>query len=79
MKTAYSQKVDESFNVLFSYHIKNCKNVFLCVGLKDKEYYFMNQPVGKEKWEKEIIPMIEELFANDKVQEYQDKLHEMIK
>lgn len=79
MKTAYSQKVDESFNVLFSYHIKNCKNIFLCVGLKDKEYYYMNEFVGKERWDSEIAPMIDDLFRHGKAEEYQAKLQEMMK
>lgn len=79
MKTAYSQKVDESFNVQFSYHIKNCNNVFLCVGLKDKEYYYMNEFVGKERRDSEIVPMIEDIFTHGRVEEYQGKLQEMIK
>ena len=79
MKTCYSQKVDASFNILFSYHIKNCKNVFLSVGLKDKEYYFMNEFVGKEKWDAEIVPLIVDIFATGKVEEYQAKLQEMVK
>ncbi len=30
---------------------QNCKNCLLCFGLRSKEYCFMNEPVGKEKWQ----------------------------
>ena len=78
MKVVYSQNVEDSFNILFSYNIKSCKNVFLCVDIKDKEYYFMNQFVGKERRENEIVPMIQDIFTNNKIEQYQEKLQTMI-
>lgn len=79
MKITYSQKVEDSFNVLFSYHIKSCKNVFLCVGIKDKEYCFKNEVIGKERWETEVVPLIKDMFANNKIAEYEALLQDMKK
>gem|GEM_PF-3287866 len=73
----YSEKVEDSFNVLFSHNIKNCKNVFLCVDLKDKEYYYMNKFIGKEKRESEIMPMIKNIFQNRNIDEYVTKLEKL--
>ena len=77
MKIMYSQKVEDSFNVAFSHNIKSCKNIFLCTDLKDKEYYYMNKFVGKEKRENDIAPMIKNIFKDKKVAEFEEKLDRM--
>lgn len=77
MKIMYSQRVEDSFNIAFSHNIKNCKNIFLSTDLKDKEYYYMNQFVGKQKWENEIAPMIKSIFKDNTIAIYQNKLEEI--
>lgn len=79
MKVIYSQNIENSFNVIFSYNIQNCKNTFLCTDLKDKEYYFMNQYVWKERRENEIEPMIQNIFKNREESVYAKKLEDMKK
>ena len=77
MKISYSEKIEDSFNVLFSHNIKSCKNIFLCVDLKDKEYFYMNEFVGKERRETEIAPMIKNIFKNKNIAEYEAKLDKL--
>lgn len=79
MKIIYSQNVEDSFNITFSYNVKNCKNVFLSTDLKDKEYYFMNQYVWKEKRESDITPRIQNIFKNGEYEMYEEKLENIKK
>jgi hypothetical protein len=36
----------------FCYDCRDCSDCFMCVGLRHKQYYFKNQPCGKEEYEK---------------------------
>ncbi|QQR83271.1 hypothetical protein IPJ72_05730 [Candidatus Peregrinibacteria bacterium] len=47
----YSQNSSDCW---FSENLKNCRNCFLCTDLDGKEYYFMNQPLSKEEFEKRV-------------------------
>ncbi len=65
----YCQDCENSVDCAFSSDLKGCKNCFGCHGLVQKQYYFFNQPLSKEEWEKrvqelELTPvLIEELQA----------------
>jgi len=51
---------------LFIEECDNCKNCLLCFGLRNKEYYYMNEYVGKEKFEKlktSLQPLTHEKIA----------------
>lgn len=77
MKIFYSQKIENWFNIYFSDNMKNCSNTFLCSWLKDKEYFYKNESVGKERREAEIMPLIKTIFAEWRIEEYQIKQKEM--
>lgn len=38
----------------FSYDLRNCEHCFGCAGLRYKKYYFFNEDVGQEKYEKMV-------------------------
>jgi|CXWL01.1.fsa_nt_gi hypothetical protein len=38
----------------FSENLSGCRNCFLCTNLNNKEYYFMNQPLAKEEYERRV-------------------------
>jgi hypothetical protein len=47
----------DSSNCLDSYFLygcKNCQSCFGCVNLRNKQYYFFNQPLTKEEYQKKI-------------------------
>ena len=50
----YSQECEGSSDVYFSSNLKSCKNCFGCHDLVQKQYYFFNQPLSKEEWEKRM-------------------------
>ena len=77
MKIFYSQKIEDSFGIYFSYDMKNCKNCFLCTGQKDKEYCFKNKPVSKEQREREILPMIQQIFKTGQIEMYISELNKI--
>ncbi|HRX63530.1 MAG TPA: hypothetical protein P5060_00270, partial [Candidatus Absconditabacterales bacterium] len=79
VKAIHSHKIEDSYNIYFSYHMKNCKNTFLCVGLKDKEYCYMNKEIGKERREKEIEPMLKNIFSQGREFKCIEKLEEIKK
>jgi len=47
----YSQNCSDCW---FSENLSGCRNCFLCTNLKNKEYYFMNEPLSKEEYKKRV-------------------------
>jgi hypothetical protein len=43
------------YNCFFLEDCYGCKNCFWCVNIQDKEYYFFNQKLTKEKYEEKIM------------------------
>jgi len=48
----YSQDLKNCSDCSFCYDCGGCKNCFGCVGLRQKEYYFFNERLSKEDYEK---------------------------
>ncbi len=47
-----------SHDCLFSSNLQGCKNCCLCTNLTQKEYYFRNQPLSKEEYEKRVAEVM---------------------
>jgi hypothetical protein len=60
---------------MFMEECENCKNCLLCFGLRNAEYYYMNQFVGEEK----IAQLRKELacISRNKIDELRDKFNVM--
>lgn len=39
----------------FSFDLVNCRNCFLCAGLRNVEYHILNKPVSKETYRQEVL------------------------
>ena len=49
-----------------SYFLKDCiwcKNCFWCVGLKNKEYYFLNKKYSKEDYQKKVSEIVSQWYS----------------
>ncbi len=58
-------------NCMFIKDCSSCRNCLLCFGLRNKEYCYMNQYVGKEKFEeiqKQFLPLTHQKIAEAKEQ-----------
>ncbi len=53
-KTLYSVDCESCVDVWFSKGLRGCTNCFGCVNLRGKSYYFFNEPLSKEEYEKKI-------------------------
>jgi hypothetical protein len=53
----FSTVVNSSYDVRYSFSLENSKNMFGCVGLKNKQYCILNKQYTKEEYEK-LIPKI---------------------
>jgi hypothetical protein len=53
----------EGNNALYSYHCKNVKDVFACIGLRNKQYCILNKQYTKEEYEKLVPRIIEHMNA----------------
>lgn len=62
--TYFSQRISDSYNIFFSTDLKNCQNCLLSFWLKDKQYFYKNEFVGKEKRESEILPLCKQSIAD---------------
>ena len=69
-KTFYSLDCESCVDVWFSKGLRGCTNCFGCVNLRNKSYYFFNEPYSKEEYEKKISELnldsynsISELFS----------------
>src|SRR3989338_8539603 len=45
---------DNCMDSVFLYDCKNCTHCFGCVNLRNKQYYFLNQPLLKEDYERKV-------------------------
>lgn len=50
----FSYKSTQCNNSAFLYDCTNCSNCFMCTSLKNKSYYFFNQPYTKEQYEDKL-------------------------
>ncbi|MFH0806526.1 MAG: hypothetical protein V1885_02275 [Candidatus Brennerbacteria bacterium] len=52
--TLFSVHTDNSVDSLFLFNCNNLQNCAFCVNLRNKQYYFFNQPLSKEQYEAKI-------------------------
>lgn len=50
----FSQDIKNCTDVIFCYDCIGCQNCFGCAGLRQKQYYFLNQPLSKEEYQKRL-------------------------
>lgn len=50
----YSQDLKNCSDCSFCFDCVGCKNCFGCAGLKQKQYYFLNEPLSKEDYKKRL-------------------------
>ena len=53
-RTFYSTDCDSCVDVWFSKGLRGCTNCFGCVNLRNKSYYFFNEPCTKEQYEEKL-------------------------
>ena len=51
--SAHVQDCANSLNLLYCFDCKNCQDCIGCVGLRNKQYYILNEPYSKEEYRKE--------------------------
>ncbi len=56
-RTFFSVDCESCVDVWFSKGLRGCTNCFGCVNLRGKSYYFFNQPLSKEEYEKKIAEL----------------------
>ncbi len=52
--THFSSQCEECVSIWFSKNCTGCTNCFGCVNLRNKSYYFFNEPLSKEEYEKKV-------------------------
>ncbi|MDA2935592.1 hypothetical protein MYX06_00015 [Patescibacteria group bacterium AH-259-L05] len=65
-KSFFCQLGESLYNCWFCYDCKGCTDCFGCTGLRNKSYYWFNQPLSKKEYEAKIT-------------QFQDSSHWMIK
>ncbi|OGI60771.1 hypothetical protein A2814_00030 [Candidatus Nomurabacteria bacterium RIFCSPHIGHO2_01_FULL_38_19] len=53
-QSAWLHNCSDCVNVYFSSDCRGCTDCFSCVGLRSKQYYWFNENIGKEKYEKRV-------------------------
>jgi hypothetical protein len=56
-KCSFSQNLENCSEVLFSRNCIGCRNCFGCINLRNKEYWFLNQPCSKEEYQAKIAAL----------------------
>lgn len=73
-KCLYCQNVQNSNECVFGYNLSNCTNCFGCVNLKNAEYYWFNEKLSKDDYEKHFGQI--DLSRRSVVREWQEKFEE---
>jgi hypothetical protein len=56
-RTFFSVDCESCVDVWFSKGLRGCTNCFGCVNLRGKSYYFFNEPLSKEEYEKKLAEL----------------------
>ena len=56
-QTMFSVDCESCVDVWFSKGLRGCTNCFGCVNLRGKSYYFFNEPLSKEEYEKRMVEL----------------------
>ncbi len=62
----FSEDSENCFDSAFLYDCKSCRNCFMCWNLRNKEYYFKNEKLSKEEYEKKVAEYDLSLLENQK-------------
>src|SRR3989338_5096970 len=73
-KCLYCQNVSGLNECIFGYNLSNCTNCFGCVNLKNAEYYWFNEKLAKEEYEKRLAGV--DLGCRSTVREWARKFGE---
>ncbi len=73
----FSEKCANCIQSAFLYDCVNCQDCFLCAGLRNKRYHFMNQPLSKEEYAEKLKEFDLGKYSN--VAECKRKLAELVK
>lgn len=55
--THFSSQCEDCVSVWFSKNCQGCTNCFGCVNLRNKSYYFFNEPLSKEEYQEKLISL----------------------
>ncbi|OGI67838.1 hypothetical protein A2732_00790 [Candidatus Nomurabacteria bacterium RIFCSPHIGHO2_01_FULL_40_10] len=72
-KCCWAYDCSDCVNVYFSSDCRDCSDCFGCVGLRSKHYYYFNENIGKEEYQKRIKNF---LWDNKSIAEMKNKLAE---
>jgi hypothetical protein len=75
----FSEFIEKSFNIFFSYDLKWCQNVIFWYGKKNKSYIYKNEILTKEKWEEKNKIIREKMKSYKWLQEILKEYAEFIK
>ena len=70
-ETNFSSQCEDCASVWFSKNCRGCTNCFGCVNLRSKKYYFFNEQLSKEEYEKRIAGMNLQTWSGLKAAERQ--------
>lgn len=73
---AWSQDCSNCGSSSFLRDCANCVDCFMCVGLRNKNYYFLNQKLTKEEYQKKIAELVN-TGSYSEVQKYLKKFEEL--
>ncbi len=62
-QTFFSLDCDSCVDVWFSKNLRGCTNCFGCVNLRNKSYYFFNEPCSKEEYAEKIKPYMQGSYS----------------
>jgi len=72
----FCQECRDCLNSWFLYDCRGCSFCFGCVNLRNKQYYFLNQPLNKEEYQHKINEIKTE--SRKVLREYQTKFSEIL-
>ncbi len=73
----FCQYCDSCSNSAFVYDCKNCQNCFASTNLRNKQYYFLNQPCTKEEYQAKLSKV--NLGSRAQVEEWRRKFDDLKK
>ena len=73
-RSVYLRDCADCTNSYFLKDCRGCTNCFACYGLRGKSYYWFNQPLTKEEYQKKLAAFV---FSREGIQEALHKLQEI--
>ncbi|MCX6721784.1 MAG: hypothetical protein NTY04_01135 [Candidatus Staskawiczbacteria bacterium] len=73
----YAQECRQCRDSIFIFDCRNCVDCVGCAGLRNKQYYILNQPHTKEEYKKELEKL--NLDTRDGLEIFSDKFKELLK